>query len=70
MARKLWRHVTRGEPKPKDVVDNKGWLLQPVDRDELEAWEDCDLHVLVMIIGMIVDAVIPHIQMAETSVEA
>lgn len=40
-------------------------MLQPVDGDELEAWED---RALVRIIGMTADVVIPHIQMTGTSV--
>ena len=70
VAWKLWRHVTRGEPKSEDLLDQNDLLLQPVDRDELEAWEDCDSHALAMIIGTTADAVISHIQMAETLVEA
>ena len=49
------------EQKPKDVLDHEGQLLQPVDRDELEAWEDLNADAFVMIIGMAVDMMIPHI---------
>ena len=70
VAWKLWRHTTGADPKPEDVLDTKGRLLEPVDADELAAWEDCDAQALAMLIGTTADAVIPHIQMAETSVEA
>ena len=42
-----------GETKPKDLLTKSGQLLQPEDRDELKAWEDLDLHALVMIIDTI-----------------
>ena len=68
VARKLWKHVTGVELKLVEARDGKGRLLMLVNYDELEAWKDRDSHALAMIIGMMVDVVIPHIQMAETSV--
>ena len=41
-----------------------------MDADELAAWENRDAQALAMLIGTMADAIIPHIHMAETSVEA
>ena len=70
VARKLWRHIKGADPKLEDVLDTKGRLLEPVDAGELATWEDRDAQALAMFIGTTTDAVIPHIEMAETSVEA
>ena len=51
-------------------MDQNGWLLQPVDRDELEAWKDHNSHALAMIIDITTDVVLPHILVVETSLEA
>lgn len=70
MARKLWKLTTGVESKPEDMVDRKGEIVMVVDKEELEAWEDRDAHALAIIIGTTADFVLPHIQLAETSVEA
>lgn len=70
VACKLWSHTTGAEPKPKDTLDSKGRLLVPVNADKIQLWEEKDVQALAMLIGTMADAVIPHIQMAETSMEA
>ena len=70
MARRLWKLTTGVEEKPADEKDSKGKLVVPVDAEELAIWEDKDAQALAMIIGTTANAVIPHIQMADTSVEA
>ena len=60
----------RGNPKLDDIMDKQGKLLQPADKEEVEAWEDRDAHALAIIIETTTDSMIPHIQMADTSMEA